>query len=220
MTMESQRRPSARRRGERAPVAAHVPQEGCQRRRYRAGLRIHVAACDFPTADDLNLASEHTVRHSKIRYPCPLWVISGHVQCKRACPLYPRKRHQTRHHGMSALGQKRTSRACRGFRRTRQSLTPSSRRASISPTEKTWRGSWTLIQRHQTCCVAGPRARPWIALKPDRWALGPKSFKPPTQDARSGNTVPSTGFRDGQQSRACHCGRPLLPRRDCSWCWC
>src|SRR5215470_9219852 len=107
--MESQRRPSARRRGERAPVAAHVPQEGCQRRRYRAGLRIHVAACDFPTADDLNLASEHTVRHSKIRYPCPLWVISGHVQCKRACPLYPQKRHQTRHHGMSALGQKRTS---------------------------------------------------------------------------------------------------------------
>jgi hypothetical protein len=23
---------------------------------------------------------------------CPLWVKSGHVQCKRACPLYPRKR--------------------------------------------------------------------------------------------------------------------------------
>jgi hypothetical protein len=20
---------------------------------------------------------------------CPLWVISGHVQCKTACPLYP-----------------------------------------------------------------------------------------------------------------------------------
>src|SRR5262245_44630181 len=24
---------------------------------------------------------------------CPLWVKSGHVRCKRACPLYPRKRH-------------------------------------------------------------------------------------------------------------------------------
>jgi hypothetical protein len=28
---------------------------------------------------------------------CPLWVISGHVQCKRAWPLCPRKRHQMRH---------------------------------------------------------------------------------------------------------------------------
>src|SRR5262249_29579113 len=39
---------------------------------------------------------------------CPLWAKSGHVRCKRACPLYPRKRHQVRHNGMSALGQKRT----------------------------------------------------------------------------------------------------------------
>src|SRR5262245_56152752 len=23
---------------------------------------------------------------------CPLWVVSGHLQCKRACPLYSRKR--------------------------------------------------------------------------------------------------------------------------------
>jgi hypothetical protein len=23
---------------------------------------------------------------------CPLWVISGHLQCKTSCPLYPRKR--------------------------------------------------------------------------------------------------------------------------------
>src|SRR5260221_7565641 len=23
---------------------------------------------------------------------CPFWVISGHLQCKKACPLYPRKR--------------------------------------------------------------------------------------------------------------------------------
>src|SRR6478672_4766729 len=33
------------------------------------------------------------------------------------------------------------------------------------------------------------RCRATIASKPDRWALGQKSFKPPTQDARSGNTV-------------------------------
>src|SRR5262245_56845090 len=25
-------------------------------------------------------------------WQCPLWVKSGHVQCKRACPLHPRKR--------------------------------------------------------------------------------------------------------------------------------
>src|SRR5262249_38380901 len=36
------------------------------------------------------------------------WVKSGHVQRKRACPLYPRKRHQMRRMGMSALGQKET----------------------------------------------------------------------------------------------------------------
>src|SRR5215471_561315 len=26
----------------------------------------------------------------------PLWVKSGHVRCKKPCPLYPRKRHQMR----------------------------------------------------------------------------------------------------------------------------
>src|SRR5262245_60063892 len=31
----------------------------------------------------------HTERS---RLACPLWVKSRHVQCKRACPLYPRKR--------------------------------------------------------------------------------------------------------------------------------
>src|SRR5262249_53248344 len=24
--------------------------------------------------------------------PCPLWVKSRHMQCKKSCPLYPRKR--------------------------------------------------------------------------------------------------------------------------------
>src|SRR5262249_19021536 len=28
---------------------------------------------------------------------CPLGVKSGHMQCTRPCPLYPRKRHQMRH---------------------------------------------------------------------------------------------------------------------------
>src|SRR4030095_603751 len=37
-----------------------------------------------------------------------LWVISGHLQCKTACPLYSRKRTLTAHRSMSALGQKRT----------------------------------------------------------------------------------------------------------------
>src|SRR5262249_47719431 len=36
---------------------------------------------------------------------CPLWVISGHMQCKRACPLYPRKRTCAAQKRMSALGQ-------------------------------------------------------------------------------------------------------------------
>jgi hypothetical protein len=40
---------------------------------------------------------------------CPLWVISGHVQCKTAYPLYPRKRTLAVHKSMStALGQKQT----------------------------------------------------------------------------------------------------------------
>jgi hypothetical protein len=25
---------------------------------------------------------------------CPLWVISGHLQCKKACPLYPESDHE------------------------------------------------------------------------------------------------------------------------------
>src|SRR5262249_11425923 len=40
---------------------------------------------------------------------CPLWVISGHMQRKKACPLYPRKRTCAVQLEMSAMGQKRTS---------------------------------------------------------------------------------------------------------------
>jgi len=39
---------------------------------------------------------------------CPLWVKSRHVQCKTACPLYPRKRTLAGVTLMSALCQKRT----------------------------------------------------------------------------------------------------------------
>jgi len=42
------------------------------------------------------------------RAQCPLWVKSRHVQCTTSCLLYPRKRHQLRHNGMSTKGQKRT----------------------------------------------------------------------------------------------------------------
>src|SRR5262249_55122372 len=43
---------------------------------------------------------------------CPLWVISGHMRRKKACPLYPRKRTCALQLGMSALGQKRTFPRC------------------------------------------------------------------------------------------------------------
>jgi len=40
---------------------------------------------------------------------CPLWVISGHMQRKRACPLYSPKRTCAEHKCVSAKCQKRTS---------------------------------------------------------------------------------------------------------------
>src|SRR5262249_41448768 len=40
--------------------------------------------------------------------PCPLWVRSGHHPSFCLCPLYPRKRTNSGHLGMSALCQKRT----------------------------------------------------------------------------------------------------------------
>ena len=47
-------------------------------------------------------------REGCVQFPCPLWVKSGHVQCKRPCPLCPRKRTCAVHSPMSALCQKRT----------------------------------------------------------------------------------------------------------------
>ena len=47
-------------------------------------------------------------KNSKSR--CPLWVKSRHVQRRRSCPLYPRKRTCRGATTMSAKGQKRTLR--------------------------------------------------------------------------------------------------------------
>jgi hypothetical protein len=33
---------------------------------------------------------------STLRPQCPLWVISGHLQCKTSCPLYPNSGHLQR----------------------------------------------------------------------------------------------------------------------------
>ena len=60
---------------------------------------------------------------------CPLWVISGHFALQSSCPLYPRKRTCAVQLGMSAMGQKRTSRmpslAASMIRRGSLSLSPS-----------------------------------------------------------------------------------------------
>ena len=49
---------------------------------------------------------------TKRGYRCLSWVISRHVRCKRACPLYPRKRTCAVQLGMSAK--------CGGFNRSTQ----------------------------------------------------------------------------------------------------
>ena len=49
--------------------------------------------------------SVHAVGVSKA---CQLWVKSGHLQCKKVCPLYPQKRTFAPAIRMSALGHKRT----------------------------------------------------------------------------------------------------------------
>ena len=49
----------------------------------------------------LSARSGHPCR----RLDCPLWVISRHLQRKKTCPLYPRKRTLKRVSRMSALRQ-------------------------------------------------------------------------------------------------------------------
>ena len=31
----------------------------------------------------------HLLKNAVAAAECPLWVISGHLQCKKSCPLYP-----------------------------------------------------------------------------------------------------------------------------------
>src|SRR5262249_9715678 len=61
-----------------------------------------------PTIGPWAIWPNTTPIHFAMHKPCPLWVISGHVRCKRPCPLCPRKRTCAVHWPMSALGQKRT----------------------------------------------------------------------------------------------------------------
>jgi len=50
-------------------------------------------------------ASMVSAEISLLKGACPLWVISGLMQCKTACPLYPRKRTCAVQLGMSAKCQ-------------------------------------------------------------------------------------------------------------------
>src|SRR5262245_17615207 len=69
---------------------------------FRPGLRVRLRC---KGANQNNAPGTKNEWHSIAPCPCPLWVKSRHVQCKTACPLYSRKRHQMRQMGMSAKGQ-------------------------------------------------------------------------------------------------------------------
>src|SRR5262249_18418505 len=57
-----------------------------------------------------SLACRHSaLGKAQLALARPLWVKSRHLQRKKACPLYPRKRTYAVQLGMSARGQKRTS---------------------------------------------------------------------------------------------------------------
>src|SRR5262245_46046412 len=64
---------------------------------------------------------------------CSLWVKSRHVAVQSVCPLCPRKRHQMRHMGMSALGQKRTHAV---QQKDRYSITSSARESKLGDTSR------------------------------------------------------------------------------------
>jgi hypothetical protein len=51
-------------------------------------------------------AAKHLEAFQHSTVSCPLWVTSGHMQCKRACPLYLWKRTLAAVSRMSAKGQK------------------------------------------------------------------------------------------------------------------
>ena len=63
------------------------------RRAISGGSRrkICISLGERSDADDAFVGSGHDLLHCS-SLTCPLWVKSGHGQCTRRCPLYPRKR--------------------------------------------------------------------------------------------------------------------------------
>src|SRR5262245_20005119 len=97
-------RPTARQRRRSDTRIAYGGEVSFQSLRHLRSERTSMnSLVTFPKSRKLQ---GHLLAHRvDVRWLCPLWVISGHMQCKTPCPLYPRKRHQMRHSGMSALGQ-------------------------------------------------------------------------------------------------------------------
>src|SRR4029077_12267364 len=69
---------------------------------------FHVEFHFGPAMDTVFPNGSYVLRLCGVPVGCPLWVISGHMQCKRACPLLPRKRTCAVHLPMSANDPKRT----------------------------------------------------------------------------------------------------------------
>src|SRR5262249_36782951 len=93
-----------------APHPLRLLRPRCKRPRRRPAENLMnsrrlIVAPGASTRDRINF---HV--YSEAVVGCPLWVKSGLMQCNKACPLYPRKRTCAMQRGMSALGQKRTSR--------------------------------------------------------------------------------------------------------------
>ena len=70
-------------------------------------------------AQSLALCDQRQARDwgSKFGLQCPLWVISGHLQCKKPCPLYPRKRTLPATSSASSASKRLPARQSRGWRR-------------------------------------------------------------------------------------------------------
>src|SRR5262245_14713110 len=55
--------------------------------------QIKLNSLDWIGLDLRSMARERGQEsHAAMRLACPLWVISGHLRCNRACLLYSRKR--------------------------------------------------------------------------------------------------------------------------------
>src|SRR5262249_22933590 len=56
----------------------------------------HQTLCNFCCPPFLTALPPARVKPGSAEISCPRWVKSGHMQCKRACPLYPHKRPRKR----------------------------------------------------------------------------------------------------------------------------